>query len=100
MTKRSGILFAVGATVAGLVTAAPSPATADNGARPAAAKLEWTDCGTKSYPRLQCSSVSAPLDHDDPSGRRIILALSRIPHTAKTFQGPLLVNPGGPGAAA
>ncbi|MFG3530462.1 alpha/beta hydrolase [Streptomyces sp. NPDC047917] len=100
MTKRSGVLFAVGATVAGLVTAAPSPAAADNGARlAAAAQLEWTDCGTKSHPRLQCSSVSTPLDHDDPSGRRITLALSRIPHTSKTFQGPLLVNPGGPGGS-
>lgn len=99
MTKRPGILFAVGATVAGLVTAAPSPATADTGARRAAAQLRWTDCGTASYPTLQCSSVSTPLDHDDPSGRRITLALSRIPHTAKTFQGPLLVNPGGPGGS-
>ncbi|MFD4854962.1 alpha/beta hydrolase [Streptomyces atratus] len=99
MTKRPGILFAVGATVAGLVTAVPSPATADNGARHTAAELSWTDCGTKSYPSLQCSSVSTPLDHDDPSGRQITLALSRIPHTAKTFQGPLLVNPGGPGGS-
>ncbi|MFJ5127336.1 alpha/beta hydrolase [Streptomyces sp. NPDC088555] len=99
MTKRSGILFAVGATVAGLVTAAPPPATADTGARPVTTKLEWTDCATKSYPRLQCASVSTPLDHDDPSGRHITLALSRVPHTAKTFQGPLLVNPGGPGGS-
>ncbi|MFB7530167.1 alpha/beta hydrolase [Streptomyces sp. NPDC056178] len=99
MTKRPGILFAVGATVAGLVTAAPSSATADTGARRAAAQLRWTDCGTASYPTLQCSSVSTPLDHDDPSGRQIKLALSRIPHTAQTFQGPLLVNPGGPGGS-
>lgn len=40
-----------------------------------------------------------PLDHDDPSGRKITLALTRVPHTAKTFQGPLLVNPGGPGGS-
>lgn len=99
MTKRPGILFAVGATVAGLVTAAPSPATADTGPQRTAIQLRWTDCGTKSYPTLQCASVSTPLDHDDPSGRRITLALSRIPHTAKTFQGPLLVNPGGPGGS-
>ncbi|WP_335937965.1 alpha/beta hydrolase [Streptomyces sp. PTD5-9] len=99
MTKRPGILFAVGATVAGLVTAAPPPATADAGPRPATAPLRWTACGTDAYPRLECASVSTPLDHDDPSGRRITLALSRIPHTAKTFQGPLLVNPGGPGGS-
>ncbi|MFF9569140.1 alpha/beta hydrolase [Streptomyces sp. NPDC014685] len=99
MTKRPGILLAVGAAVAGLVTAVPAAATAGTAARPGAGGLTWTDCGTESYPRLQCSSVSTPLDHDDPSGRRITLALSRIPHTAKTFQGPLLVNPGGPGGS-
>ncbi|MEV0915126.1 alpha/beta hydrolase [Streptomyces sp. NPDC049967] len=98
MTKRSGILFAVGATVAGLVTVAPSPATADTGTQRVAA-LKWTDCATKASPTLQCASVSAPLDHDDPSGRKVTLALTRVPHTSKTFQGPLLVNPGGPGGS-
>ncbi|MEV6162951.1 alpha/beta hydrolase [Streptomyces sp. NPDC052052] len=97
MTKRPGILLAAGVTVAGLVTAAP--ATAETAARHAPDRLTWTDCPTKTYPRLQCSSVSSPLDHDDPSGRRITLALSRIPHTATTFQGPLFVNPGGPGGS-
>ena len=100
MTKRAGILVAVGATVAGLMTAAPAAATADTGAAaPRAAQLKWTDCGTQSYPTLQCSTVRAPLNHDRPSGRQITLALSRIPHTAKTSQGPLLVNPGGPGGS-
>ncbi|MET7855706.1 alpha/beta hydrolase [Streptomyces sp. NPDC005318] len=98
MTNRSGILFAVGATLAGLVTAAPSAATAE-AAAPPAAPLHWTACGTTKYPRLQCSTVRTPLNHDDPSGRSITLALSRIPHTAKTSQGPLLVNPGGPGGS-
>ncbi|MEU1366877.1 alpha/beta hydrolase [Streptomyces sp. NPDC005803] len=98
MTNRAGILVAVGATVAGLMTAAPSPASADSGA-PRAASLKWTDCGTEAHPTLQCASVRSPLDHDDPSGRQVTLALSRIPHTAKTFQGPLLVNPGGPGGS-
>lgn len=98
MTNRSGILFAVGATVAGLLTGVPSPAAAD-GVAPPAAQLTWTGCATKSYPTLQCSTVRTPLNHDDPSGRSITLALSRIPHTAKTSQGPLLVNPGGPGGS-
>ncbi|MGW1816096.1 alpha/beta hydrolase [Streptomyces sp. NPDC002125] len=101
MTKRAGILVAVGATVAGLVTAAPSTASTGPGAGAprVAAPLKWTGCGTKSYPALQCSKVRAPLDHDNPSGRQITLALSRIPHTGKTSQGPLLVNPGGPGGS-
>lgn len=98
MTNRSGILFAVGATVAGLVTAAPSPASADSEAQ-RAAPVKWTDCGTQSSPTLQCATVRSPLDHDQPSGRQVTLALTRVPHTAKTFQGPLLVNPGGPGGS-
>ncbi len=39
------------------------------------------------------------LDHANPHGKQITLALSRVPHTAKTYQGPLLVNPGGPGGS-
>ncbi|MER5630611.1 alpha/beta hydrolase [Streptomyces nitrosporeus] len=99
MTKRAGILAAVGATVAGLVAAVP-PAASDVPSAPrAAAPLTWTGCATKAYPALQCSTVRVPLDHDDPSGQQITLALSRVPHTAGTSQGPLLVNPGGPGGS-
>ncbi|MEU3224367.1 alpha/beta hydrolase [Streptomyces sp. NPDC006976] len=98
MTNRPGMLLAVGATVAGLVTAAPAPAAADTGT-PSTAPLAWKDCATKSYPTLQCATVRSPLDHDDPAGREVTLALTRVPHTSKTFQGPLLVNPGGPGGS-
>ncbi|MGW1179994.1 alpha/beta hydrolase [Streptomyces drozdowiczii] len=96
MTNRSVMLLAAGATVAGLVTAAP--AAADTAA-PRATPLAWKDCGTKSSPTLQCATVRSPLDHDDPAGRKVTLALTRVPHTSKTFQGPLLVNPGGPGGS-
>ncbi|MGW8886239.1 alpha/beta hydrolase [Streptomyces sp. NPDC055749] len=102
MTKRAGILVAVGAAVAGLVTAAPSAATAEpepGAGGPRVAQLKWTDCATKSYPTMQCATVRSPLDHDRPTGRQVTLALSRIPHTAATSQGPLLVNPGGPGGS-
>ncbi|WP_308377062.1 alpha/beta hydrolase [Streptomyces sp. ISL-99] len=101
MKKRAGVLFAVGATVAGLVTAVPPAVSADAGAASAAAgtTLKWTSCGSKKYPKLQCSSVEVPLNHADPRGRKITLALSRVRHTARKFQGPLLVNPGGPGGS-
>ncbi|MEV5608749.1 alpha/beta hydrolase [Streptomyces sp. NPDC052225] len=61
--------------------------------------LSWKKCGTKDYPTLQCASLKVPLDHARPHGRQITLALSRVPHTAKKSQGPLLVNPGGPGGS-
>jgi pimeloyl-ACP methyl ester carboxylesterase len=57
------------------------------------------DCGTKAYPKLQCAVLKVPLDYARPGGRTITLALSRIRHTAGTYQGPLLVNPGGPGGS-
>ncbi|GGZ05258.1 peptidase [Streptomyces poonensis] len=80
--------------IASLVTAAPSTATARPAPGPA-----WKNCGTGEHPTLQCASLKVPLDHADPHGRQITLALSRVPHTARTYQGPLLVNPGGPGGS-
>ncbi|WP_327179017.1 alpha/beta hydrolase [Streptomyces sp. NBC_01335] len=103
MTNRAKILVAAGAVVAGLVTGVPAPATADTGAVPVPVPvpvpLKWTSCATEARPTLQCASVRAPLDHARPDGRQVTLALTRVPHTAKTFQGPLLVNPGGPGGS-
>ncbi|MEV6116440.1 alpha/beta hydrolase [Streptomyces sp. NPDC052109] len=96
MRTRAAVLCAAAAVLAGSVTALPAhaaPATAP-AARPA-----WKKCGTGAYPTLQCASLKVPLDHAHPSGRQITLALSRVPHTARTSQGPLLVNPGGPGGS-
>ncbi|MFF7371216.1 alpha/beta hydrolase [Streptomyces tricolor] len=94
MTSRAALLCAAtaAALLAGSVTAAPAQA-----ARPAG--LSWKKCGTSDQPRLQCASLKVPLDHANPSGRQITLALSRVPHTARASQGPLLVNPGGPGGS-
>ncbi|MGW7364976.1 alpha/beta hydrolase [Streptomyces sp. NPDC054841] len=100
MYRRAGVLVAVGAAVTGLVAAVPSASAGP--AEPAASQagaLKWTSCATEKYPRLECAQLAVPLDHTDPHSRRISLALSRVRHTARTFQGPLLVNPGGPGGS-
>ncbi|MCX5381274.1 alpha/beta hydrolase [Streptomyces sp. NBC_00091] len=98
--KGAAVLVAittVAAALASPVTAAPAaPAGAP---APAAAGLRWADCKTPRYPTLQCASLKVPLDHEQPAGRQISLALTRVPHTAATSQGPLLVNPGGPGGS-
>jgi pimeloyl-ACP methyl ester carboxylesterase len=100
--RRSAVVLC-GATVvlAGAVTAVPAEAGTSLTAAPAlaAAKVSWKKCGTENYPTLQCGSVKVPLDYAHPKGRQITLALSRVPHTAKKYQGPLLVNPGGPGGS-
>ncbi|MBG0851257.1 alpha/beta fold hydrolase [Streptomyces spinoverrucosus] len=94
MKKRAAALCAAAVVVAGTFTAVPARASA-----PHTAKLTWKKCGTEDYPTLQCASLQVPLDHANPDGRKITLALSRVPHTAKKYQGPLLVNPGGPGGS-
>ncbi|WP_425247080.1 alpha/beta hydrolase [Streptomyces sp. NEAU-NA10] len=100
MRKRAAVLCAAAVVVAGTFTAVPAganPSHAPQAGR--AAKLSWKTCATADYPTLQCASLEVPLDHGDPGGKQITLALSRVPHTAKTYQGPLLVNPGGPGGS-
>ena len=48
----------------------------------------------------QCGTVSVPLNYKDPSGRKINVAVSRIPAADPAHRrGVLLVNPGGPGGS-
>lgn len=100
MRKRAAVLCGAAAVLAGSLTAVPAEAGAPRAAETFdAAEPVWRKCATKDYPTLQCASVEVPLDHADPGGRSITLALSRVPHTAEKYQGPLLVNPGGPGGS-
>ncbi len=54
----------------------------------------WAACGGG----LECATVEVPLDHDDPDGARIDLALLRVPASEQP-KGSILVNPGGPGGS-
>lgn len=69
---------------------APSPATQPG--------LTWTPCeGPEGYAR-ECATLPVPLDHADPTGPTIDLALARIPtHGTAPQRGTILVDPGGPG---
>ncbi|MFD7653742.1 alpha/beta hydrolase [Actinosynnema sp. NPDC059797] len=65
--------------------------------------LVWTDCppplvGVPEDPRMRCATLEVPLDHRDPRGRKIEIAVSKIA-TAKPGlrRGVLLHNGGGPG---
>ncbi|MHC0431953.1 alpha/beta hydrolase [Streptomyces sp. O3] len=98
MRRNALALLGVAVVVGGMVSAVPSAASTGDAAAPRTA-LKWTDCATANYPTLQCSSVEVPLDHANPYGEKIKIALSRVPHTSATYQGPLLVNPGGPGGS-
>ncbi|MFF8593643.1 alpha/beta hydrolase [Streptomyces sp. NPDC015220] len=100
MRKRAAVLCGAAVVLAGSVTAVPAEAgTPHTAAAAPVARVGWKKCGTAEHPTLQCGSLQVPLDHARPNGRKITLALSRVPHTARTSQGPLLVNPGGPGGS-
>ncbi len=56
--------------------------------------VAWAGCGDG----FDCGSVAVPLNHDDPTGPSIEIALIRRPATG-TARGSILVNPGGPGSS-
>lgn len=80
-------------------------ATALTGLPPAGAApvkkpvLDWKSCGDPASPTLQCAMLEVPLDHAHPDGRTVKIAVNRLPATAPEGkrQGPILLNPGGPG---
>ncbi len=47
---------------------------------------------------LECATVEVPLDHDQPDGPLIELAMVRIP-ASEPARGSILFNPGGPGGS-
>ncbi|HET8930666.1 MAG TPA: alpha/beta hydrolase [Acidimicrobiales bacterium] len=77
-----------------------SGATAGSAARTGtAAPIEWHDCDNASAP-FECATVPVPVDHDDPDGATLDLAVVKLPATdPESSIGPLLVNPGGPGGS-
>lgn len=66
-----------------------------------AAQLTWSACESTvaSLVGLQCSTLSVPVDHSDPDGGSIELAVARSTATGPATDriGSLVLNPGGPG---
>jgi pimeloyl-ACP methyl ester carboxylesterase len=69
----------------------PAASTTQDPAPPAPV---WEPCEEQ----YQCATVSVPLDHDQPGGATIELALIRLPATGQPM-GSIFINPGGPGAS-
>lgn len=76
-----------------------SGVTASAAERPA---LDWKPCAAVAAgwkaddQRTECATVQVPLDHANPGGRQIDIAVSRLRATGDRT-GTILVNPGGPG---
>jgi pimeloyl-ACP methyl ester carboxylesterase len=99
----------LGAALAVSTLAGPGtpPAQARPAASPAAAPayvappVGWGRCDD-TFLRQQgakCGMLVVPLDHADPTGPTIRLAVSRIRHTSATSRGVMFTNPGGPGGS-
>ncbi|WP_018682946.1 alpha/beta hydrolase [Actinokineospora enzanensis] len=92
MWKRTVAALAVATFAAG---ALPGVAAAQAQAR----GLDWRPCPADGG--QQCAQVQVPLNHRDPRGREITLAVARIPASDQRHRiGSLFINPGGPGLSA
>lgn len=90
-------------------SAEPAPTSAPSSTaevEPPVPPLVWAACGSgdpaepEASRGLECATLSVPLDHARPAGRRIGIALNRRRATVPARRiGSLLVNPGGPGAS-
>jgi pimeloyl-ACP methyl ester carboxylesterase len=59
----------------------------------------WTACANQPAP-WQCATVTVPLDYDHPTDHPITLRIVRLPAADPSARiGPLVLNPGGPGAS-
>ncbi|GAA2789858.1 alpha/beta hydrolase [Saccharopolyspora taberi] len=63
--------------------------------------LRFEECPPGVDPALECAQLEVPLDHANPDGRTLSVAVSRIraSGTPEEYRGALLVNPGGPGGS-
>jgi pimeloyl-ACP methyl ester carboxylesterase len=85
-----------------------STALSPRAARYRAQELSWRGCIDRKlepglpvdYYRLQCSTLTAPLNWADPNGGgQVEIAVSRLKASISPAVGVLFTNPGGPGAA-
>lgn len=91
------VTAAITAACAAAVPATPNVSTTNAPAgltRFYSQTLTWKSCGKA----IECTSYRVPLDYAKPAGRAITIAVARARATG-TSLGPLLINPGGPGAS-
>ena len=85
-------------------TTVPEPTTSTSVEPPAeepadfdVAPAVWADCDD--IAGFECATIDVPLDHADPAGDTIPIALIRRPATGDDRIGSVVFNPGGPGGS-
>ncbi|KAJ6531989.1 hypothetical protein B0H19DRAFT_1189475 [Mycena capillaripes] len=65
----------------------------------ASEELTWVDC----YTAHQCARLNVHLNYSEPDGAKAAIAITRYPAAVAAdsplYRGPMLFNPGGPGAS-
>lgn len=76
-------------------------ATAPDAPNPDTGELEWSSCeGVADMAGLECATLVVPLDHSEPDGDTIDLAVARSATADDDLRiGSLVFNPGGPGGS-
>lgn len=91
----SGGSGSLGSIPGGTSTTARHAATDSGTSGAGKYKITWKSCG-----RNQCGTLQVPVYYSAPTGKQLRLALVKLPAQDKKHDlGPLLVNPGGPGAS-
>jgi len=94
MSRRlSACVVALACMVAMWVTVAPAGAAAAAGPSDSNGLSAWRSCGK----RLQCATLTVPVDYANPDGEQVDLAVSRVRATDRARRGSLVFNFGGPG---
>ncbi|MFJ5549116.1 alpha/beta hydrolase [Streptomyces sp. NPDC093225] len=81
-----------------LLGSTPATAAAAAPAAPPVPVLSWGPCADDRGDGFECATARVPLDHRDPTGRTLDLAVTRRPAADRAHRtGVLVLHPGGPG---
>lgn len=99
----AAVAVAAGVVLSGLTVLPVASAAPEKTPEFTPKAIQWGECDN---PRLvqagaKCGFLEVPLDYAKPNGEKIKLAVSRVTHKGpdSSYQGPMLVNPGGPGGS-
>ncbi|MDY7101043.1 MAG: alpha/beta fold hydrolase [Actinomycetota bacterium] len=97
------VAVVVAMTTIGMLPGVAGAQTADDTTE--SGTLAWTDCAEldpQGTFAIECATLTVPVDHDEPDGPTLDLAVRRIATDVDPSErlGSLVINPGGPGGPA